>query len=131
MATATADLRNFYKTASSKTTNPETERVVASASIGIKNYYIHQGIEISISNPKATAFVIQPFVIEITPSEEEYLATSRISNVYELEATPGQAVRSYLRSLVNELAWLNEHEENLSVSIHEELGLLQSYLQIV
>ena len=82
MATATADLRSFDKTTSSKTTNPEAERVVASASIGIKNYYIHQGIEISISNPKATALVIQPFVIEITPSEEEYLATSRISNVH-------------------------------------------------
>lgn len=131
MATATADLRSFYKMVSSETTNLETKRVVASANIGVKDYYIHQGIEISIFIPKATAIVIQPFVIEIAPSEEEYLATSRISNVYEIDATPGRVVRGYLKSLVGELVWLQKHEENLSASIHEELRLLQSYLRIV
>ena len=132
MATATADLRSFCRRVSSETTSLGAEKVVASANIGVKDYYIHQGIEISISNPKATAIVIQPFIIEIAPTiEGEYIATSRISNVYELETTPGQAVRSYLKSLVDELVWLQKNEENLSASIHEELRLLQSYLRIV
>lgn len=80
---------------------------------------------------KATAIVIQPFVIEVAPSEEEYLATSSISNVYELGVTPGQALRSYLKSLVDELVWLERNEAILSPSIREELRVLQSYLRIV
>jgi hypothetical protein len=132
MATAIVDLRSlFYRRANSETTNLGSKQVIASANIGKKDFYIHQGVEISISNPKATAIVMQPFIIAIAPTEDEYIASSRISNVYELEATPGQAVRNYLKALVDELVWLQKHEDNLSASIHRELRLLQNYLRIV
>ena len=93
-------------------------------------FVIHPGVGISVSHPQATAIVIQPFIIEIAPSEGEYLATSRISNVYELGAMPGQAVMRYLKSLVDELVWLQKHQKSLSASIREELRLLQSYVTI-
>src|SRR5438128_1909237 len=99
MATAAVDLWSLYRGVNSETTTLERKRVFASANIGNINYYIHQGTTISVSNPQATARVIQPFVIEVVPSEEEYLATSRISNTYELGATPGQAVKNYLEFL--------------------------------
>ncbi len=131
MVTAIADLSNIYRRINSEITTFETKKIVASANIGSKDYYIHQGSEINVSNPQITVRVMQPFVIEVTPSEEEYLATSRISNAYELGATPGQAVRNYLEFLVDELIWLQKHEENLSVSIQQDLHLLQCYLQVV
>ncbi len=131
MGTAIADLRSFCKRANSKTTALGARSIVASANVGVKDYYIHQGIEISISNPEAIAVVIQPFVIEITSTEEGFIATSRISNVYELEATPGQALKSYLKSLVDELVWLQSHKEELSASILGELHLLQYYVRVV
>ena len=130
MATVIADLQSLYKGAKSKTT--ASEPGIDNANTENKGYYlIHPGVGISISHPQATAIVIQPFVIEIAPSEEEYLATSRISNVYELGALPGQAVMRYLKSLVDELVWLQKHQDSLSASIREELRLLQSYIQIV
>lgn len=137
MATATADLLSLYRNPSllkrvnSETTSFTAERTVTSANVGSKDYYVNRGLKIDISNPKATAIVIQPFVIEVAPSEDEYLATSSISNVYELGLTPGQALRRYLKSLLDELVWLEKHEENLSSSIHDELRLLQTYLRIV
>lgn len=137
MATATADLLSLYRNPSllkrvnSETTSFTAERIVTSANVGSKDYYVNRGLKIDISNPKATAIVIQSFVIEVALSEDEYLATSSISNVYELGLTPGQALRRYLKSLLDELVWLEKHEENLSSSIRDELGLLQTYLRIV
>ncbi len=86
---------------------------------------------ISISKPKATAIVIRSFVIGLTPTEEGYMATSQISNSYELGVTPQQAIRNYLEFLVDELIWLEKNQENLSSSIHEDFSLLQSHLRIV
>jgi hypothetical protein len=129
MATIIADLQNLYRRASSKTITSKSE--IASANVGSKDYYIHSGVRISISVPRATAVVIRPFVIEVTPTEEGYLATSRVSTVFELEATPGQAVTIYLQSLLDELVWLQKQEEHLSPAIQEELYLLQNYLKIV
>jgi len=128
MATATGDLRSLYGGVNSEVTILGPEGVG-----GIKNTYcdIHRGVKISIYNPKATAIVIRPFVIELIPTEEGYIATSRISNAYELGATPLRAARTYLEFLVDELIWLQNHEEDLSSSIHEDLRLLQSYLRIV
>ncbi|HJT60026.1 MAG TPA: hypothetical protein VJ761_26185 [Ktedonobacteraceae bacterium] len=84
-----------------------------------------------ISTSEATAIVIQPFIVEVAPSEDEYLATSSISNVYELGITPDQALTRYLESLLDELVWLERNEEIFSSSILEELRLLQSYVRIV
>ncbi len=61
----------------------------------------------------------------------EYIATSSISNGFELEATPSQARESHLRSLVDDLVWLQKRKEELSLSILEELHLLQHYIQII
>lgn len=127
MATATVD----YRGGNSETTSFGPEKVGASANIGNVYCNVHRGFEISIYNPKATAIVIRSFVIELARTEEGYIATSHISNAYELGATPRRAVRSYLEFLVDELIWLQKHEENLSSSIHEDLRLLQSYLRIV
>lgn len=129
MATIIADLQSLYRRANSKTVTSKSG--IASANVGSKDYYIHSGLEIRISVPHTTATVIQPFVIEVTPTEEGYLATSRISTVFELEETPGQAVRSYLQSLLDELVWLQEQEGHLSPAIQEELRFLQNYVKIV
>lgn len=89
--------------------------------------------KITISNPDTTAIVIRPFSVtfEHSETEDEYMATSSISNGFELEATPNQARETYLRSLVDDLVWLQKHKEELSPSILEELHLLQQYIQIV
>jgi hypothetical protein len=84
-----------------------------------RDYYMHPGIEASISDPQAAAVTIRPFVIEITPTEEGFVATSDIATVYELEATPSLALKSYLKSLVDELIWLQSNKESLSPSIRQ------------
>lgn len=92
---------------------------------------INKDVEIHINELDASAIVRRPFVIGLTRTEDGYMASSRISNAYELGVTPYQAIRSYLEFLVDELIWLRKNEENLSASIHEELYLLQGYLRIV
>lgn len=114
MATATTDILSSYGGVST----------IVSCNIG-------KDVEISIDEPEAAAIVIRPFVIGLTHTEEGYMASSRISNAYELGATPYQAIRSYLEFLIDELLWLRKNEENLSSSMHEDLYLLQSYLRIV
>ena len=89
------------------------------------------GMTISIPNLEVTAVVLQSFIVEVNPSEDEYLASSRISNVYELGVNPGQALINYLRLLVNEVSWLQKHENSLSSAICKELRHLQQYLRIV
>lgn len=137
MATATADLLSLYRNPSlirsinSETTSLTVEGIVASVNVGSKDYYINRGLKIDISELKASAIVIQPFIVEVVPSEDEYLATSSISNVYELGTTPGQTLRRYFKSLLDELVWLERNEGNLSHSIREELRLLQKYLRSV
>jgi hypothetical protein len=95
--------------------------------------FVKRNTKISIADPDTTVVVIQPFTIDIALSEteDEYMATSSISNGFELEATPSQARESYLKSLVDDLVWLQRHKEELSPSILAELQLLQRYLQIV
>lgn len=107
-------------------------RPVDNRSIAIKSC-VKQNTKISLSNSTITALVIQPFTIDIklSETEDEYMATSSISNGFELEATPSQARESYLRSLVDDLFWLQKHKEELSPSILEELYILQHYIQIV
>lgn len=101
------------------------------ANIGTRDYTIHSGIAISISKPQATAIVTHSFPVEVAPTEEGYIATSRISNAFELGASASEAVRNYLEFLVDELIWLQKHEKELSTSIREDLRHLQHYLRIV
>jgi hypothetical protein len=128
MATATTSILSPYEDVNSEATisGPEGvgERTIVGCSIG-------KNVIISIHKPEATAVVIRPIVIGLTPTEEGYMASSHFSNAYELGATLHQAIRNYLEFLVDELLWLRNNEENLSSSIREELYLLQSYLRIV
>ncbi len=127
---AIADLQIRYKTANSQTL--PTRPGIDNANTGSKGYcIIHQGVGISISPSQAAAIVILPFVVELTPREGGYLATSDISNGYELGVTVGQALRNYLEFLVDELFWLQRNKEQLSPSLQEDLRLLQRYLRIV
>lgn len=130
MATIAADLEGLSKAISSQTTISETG--IDNADIERRRYcFIDSHVEIGAPDLHATALVIQPFVVELTPRETGYLATSDISNAYELGATAGQALRNYLEFLVDELLWLQKNEEQLSPSIQEDLRLLQRYLRIV
>jgi|SRR5579859_4674776 len=104
------------------------EKMGASTNVGCN---IHRGVKISTDESEATAIIIRPFIIGLTRTEEGYMASSGISNAYELGATPYQAIKSYLEFLVDELLWLSKNEESLSASIHEEFSLLQKYLQMV
>ena len=128
MSTIAADLQSLSR-ANSRTTTSSVG--IANASKGRVYYTIREDYKISVSHPEAAAIVMRSFIVEVSPTEEEYIATSGISNAYELGATPGQAIRTYLEFLVDELIWLQKREENLSPSIHEELHLLQDYLRIV
>ncbi len=74
--------------------------------------------------------MIQPFTVEVAPSEEEYLASSRISNAYELGMLPSLAVKNYLAVLADELVWLQKNEANFSASLQDDLLLLQQFLRV-
>ncbi len=128
MSTTAADLQSFSLENSRTTTSYAG---IDNANIGSVYYIIPEGSSISVFQPEASAIVIHSFIVEVSPAEEEYIATSRISNAYEYGMTPGQAIRTYLEFLVDELIWLQKHEENLSPSIREDFRLLQSYLRIV
>ncbi len=92
---------------------------------------IREGVLIPRPSPKASARVIQSFSIQLFPSEEGYIAASDLCNITELEKTKGEAVLSYLHSLVDELIWLQKHAEHLSKPLHEELSRVRAYIRIV
>ncbi|HZS77433.1 MAG TPA: hypothetical protein VFA41_12540 [Ktedonobacteraceae bacterium] len=75
--------------------------------------------------------VKRPFLVEITPTNDGYVAISSISNIYELGATKKIAISNYCKSLVDELIWLQKHEQELSDSIYQELRILQDYIEVV
>jgi len=95
------------------------------------NCNVREGVVISNLNAQISAKVIQPFSIQLFPSEEGYMAVSNLCNICELEKTRGDAAHSYLYSLVNELVWLQKHEESLSRPLQEELNRISTYIQIV
>ncbi len=94
-------------------------------------YSIKEDVLISRLSPKASAQVIQPFSIQLSLTEDGYVATSQLCNIYEFEKTRGEAVRSYLQSLTNELIWLQKHEETLSKPLREELNCIKMYIRLV
>ena len=125
MSTVAADPQSFSKARSRTTT---FWAGTASANIWSGYYPIHEGIQIHVSRPDATASVIQPFYVKVRLVADEYIASSTISNSYEFGVTPGQAIKNYLELLVDELTWLEKHKAELSPSISEDLRLLQSYV---
>jgi hypothetical protein len=77
------------------------------------------------------AVVLQSFFINVQPIEDGFVATSNLSDVYELGETSSQAVHNYLCSLVDELIWFHEHKQSLSLPMLNDLGKLQLYLRLV
>jgi hypothetical protein len=128
MTTTISDLRSLHRGVNSGATILGIKRT---GDIGHVDFNVHQGVKVPIYKPRATAIVIKPFVIGITPTDAGFMATSQISNSYELGATPQQAIRNYLEYLVDELIWLKKNQEELSSTIQGDLSLLQNYLRIV
>ena len=96
MATATTNRLSFPREGNSKTIGFRANEVKTSANLESNGFYIDRGFSIRFPDLNVTAVVMRPFFIEITFTEEGYVATSPISNVYELEATLNQAIRSYI-----------------------------------
>ncbi len=67
--------------------------------------------------------------MKVEPSGDRFLATSSVSEVYELGETRDEAVHNYLDALVGHFHWLIEKEPVLAPSVQEELALLRRYLQ--
>ncbi len=128
MSTVAADLQSFSRARSRTTTSWAG---TASANTWSGYYPIHEGIQIHVSRPDATAIVMQPFYVKMRLVADEYIASSTISNSYEFGVTPGRAIKNYLELLVDELTWLEKHKAELSPSISEDLRLLQNYVRIV
>jgi len=75
--------------------------------------------------------VLQPFYIKAQPSEEGFVATSDISDVYELGESPKQAILNYLYSLIDDLTWSLDHKKSLSTSMLKDLVRLQFFIDMV
>jgi hypothetical protein len=86
-----------------------------------------------ISNPHLMrkARVLQPFYIKVQLDRGEFVATSDISDIYELWETRRLAVLNYLYSLVDELVWFQGNRESLSGPMLESFNKLQLYLKLV
>lgn len=91
---------------------------------------IREGVLISQPDSLRKATVIRAFSIQLFPVQDGYVATSGLSDICELEATRGDAVRSYLSSLLDELIWLEEQKENLSGALREELYRIKNHLAV-
>lgn len=128
MTTTAADFQ------SSNVANSRTTTFYAgidNASTWRGSYPIHEGMQIRVDRPDATANVRQLFYVEVRLVGEEYTASSSISNSFEIGETPGQAIKNYLELLVDKLIWLERHQAELSPSICQDFRLLQSYVRIV
>jgi hypothetical protein len=92
---------------------------------------VRRGMTITDSCSGRYARITQPF--SIIPSLEggKYLATSSISDIYEMGETLGDAVSRYLSSLVDELLWFGEKKENLSDYLMKNYQILQLYVELV
>ena len=127
MATATVNLpNNVNRGVSSKAT------ILGPEGVGEIEYTIcpiHTGLRIRLDKLKAIVVVTRPFVIELTPTEDGYMASSRISNTFELGSTLYEAARNYLEFLADELLWLRRNLEQLSPPLQGSFRLLQHYLR--
>ena len=128
MSTIVAGLQSFSRARSRTTTSWAG---TASANTWSGYYPIHEGLQIHVTRPDATAIVIKPFYVKVRLVADDYIASSTISNSYEFGVTPGQAIKHHLELLVDELTWLEKHRAELSPSISEDLRLLQDYVRIV
>ncbi len=94
-------------------------------------HFIKEGLLIPIPFNKQVAKILKPFYIQLLLTADGYMATSRISDIYELEPSIQEAVRNYLFSLVDEVIWLEEKRENLSALLAQQLENIQTYISFV
>src|SRR5436190_10565769 len=92
---------------------------------------IEKGFTIYNSHLMRSAIVLQPFSVKVWLVQEEFVATSGISDGYELGETNRLAVRNYLYSFVDELIWFQQHRDSLSDRLLENFAKLQLYLSLV
>lgn len=85
MATATADLPNHVNNGVSSEATILGPK--GTGEIEFTICPIHSGLRIRLDEPRATVVVTRPFVVKLTSTEEGYMATSRISNTFELGST--------------------------------------------
>ncbi|GAC1631629.1 MAG: hypothetical protein NVS4B11_32010 [Ktedonobacteraceae bacterium] len=100
------------------------------STVNVTNCLINKGIFISSPSLRKSAKVLKSFSIQILLVEEGYVATSPISDIYELGDFIGEAVLRYLYSLVDELIWLQEQKGYLSVPMLNQLDRIQAHLSI-
>lgn len=80
--------------------------------------------------PDSALLVRQPLVVMIEPMGDRFLATSTLSNVYEIGETRAETLHSYLDALVEHFYWLSEKEAILAPTVKQELMALRRYLQM-
>lgn len=93
--------------------------------------FVKKGLSIPVSGHEKGIQVRQTFYILLAPTEEGFVATSPIADVYEVELLVRDAVRNYLYSLADELLWLEERKDSLSDSMLKQLYKLQLYIGFV
>ncbi|HZO74231.1 MAG TPA: hypothetical protein VFB60_18665 [Ktedonobacteraceae bacterium] len=108
----------------------ESAYVMAYAEI-LPSFLIEKGCLISNPDLMKKARVLQPFYVKVQLDRGEFVATSDISDIYEVRETKGLAVRNYLYSLVDELIWFEENQESLLGPMLESFNKLQLYLKLV
>jgi hypothetical protein len=92
---------------------------------------IDEGFSVSHPRLMRTAKVMYPFDVNIQRAEEGFVATSSISDVYELGETPKQAILNYLYALVDEIMWFEDNKESMSEPMLRNFSKLQFYLGLV
>ncbi len=93
--------------------------------------FVKKGLSIPVSGFEKSVQVRQTFYVQLAPTEEGFVATSPIADIYEVELRVSDAVRNYLYSLADELLWLEERKDNLSDSMLEQLHKLRLYIGFV
>jgi hypothetical protein len=94
-------------------------------------FQIEKGLQVSSPHLARTARVLRPFYVKVGLDHGEFIATSDVSDVYESGEMEGLTVLNYLRSLVDELVWFQEHRGSLSETMLENFNRLQFYLVLV
>lgn len=93
--------------------------------------FINKGLTIPASGYKKNAVIRQTFYIQLFPTEDGFVATSPITDIYEQGNSIGDAVRNYLYSLADELLWFEARKKNLSASMLDQFHSIQSYVSVV
>lgn len=94
-------------------------------------HFVKAGLLISTSSQEDVAVVLQLFSIQLSTVEGGYIATSPISDLYELGMSVPNVVRNYLYSLADELIWLQNKKDDLSLPLLHQLENIQSYISVI